>query len=186
MSNDPILFREDQRFRSHWLMLFIGAGCLFALVSASYLLIVQVFLGHPLGNRPMSNGAAVAVALLEIALAIGLVALFRSAVLQVEVTTRGLFLRFRPFHRKTRQIDLNDVTAIEAVTYRPLRDYGGWGIRRGAKSRCYNVSGEEGVRILYANGYHVLIGSEHAPELAAALHKIWTPPAGANQDEASA
>jgi len=168
-------FREDQRFRNPWLILFIGAGTLLALGSGLFLLIGQVGLGYPMGSRPLSTPAALAVGLVEVAVGGVIWWLFWTAVLQVEVTVKGLFVRYYPFHRQTRQIDLSDVVSISAVTYRPVRDYGGWGFRIGRLWRCYNVGGNEGVRLDYADGTHLLIGSQHAAALAAALLRIWSP-----------
>lgn len=174
MNDAPaILFREDQRFRSTWLLLLAGGSALFALLGGLALLVGQVLLGHSLGNRPLPDWAAALVGGTELMIGLGLIWLFWKAVLQVEVTTEGLFIRFFPFQRKVRQIDLSGVTGIAAVRYRPLRDYGGWGLRWGWRSRCYNVSGNEGVRIDYDNNYHLLIGSQRAAELEAALHAIW-------------
>lgn len=170
-----VYFREDQRFRSPWLIMLIGSGTVFALASGLFLLIGQVWLGHSMGSRPLSNPAALVVGLIEVGVGSVIWWLFWRSVLQVEVTPRGLFVRYRPFHRKTRQIDLCGVVRIAAVTYRPLRDYGGWGFRVGTRWRCYNVSGEEGVRLDYADGIHLLIGSQRAPELESALRRIWQP-----------
>jgi len=170
-----VLFREDQRFRSPWLMMLIGAGTFFAVAVGLFLLIGQVGLGHAMGSRPLSTPAALAIGLLQVGVGAVVWWLFWWSVLQVEVTAQGLFVRYRPFHRKTRQIDLRGVVKIAAVTYRPIRDYGGWGFRVGARWRCYNVSGEEGVRLDYADGVHLMIGSQHATALESALLRIWQP-----------
>jgi hypothetical protein len=57
----------------------------------------------------------------------------------------------------------------EAITYSPLRDYGGWGIRRGAKGKAYNVSGNHGVRLELSDGKRILIGSQRPEELSEAV-----------------
>lgn len=187
MSTSPtILFREDQRFRGQWLLLFVGAFSFFTLLSGAALVLRKVWMTTSANTHQIPDTIAVALAAFEVIIALGLIWLVWKAVLRVEVTTAGLFVRFEPFHRKTRQIDLNDVVEIEAVKYRPIRDYGGWGLRNGPRSRCLNVGGEEGVRIDYANGYHVLIGSQRATELAAALTRIWTPPASTPNDQGDA
>lgn len=157
-------------------MLFVGLWGLISFSAGLALILVQVVLDHPLGTRPLPNVAALALGVTVISLATGLLWLVRVCTFQTEVTPSGFFYRFYPFHQKTRQLDLTGVTAIVAVHYRPVRDYGGWGMRRGANSRCYNVSGEEGVRIDYDNGCHVMIGSQRALELEAALHRIWQAP----------
>jgi hypothetical protein len=172
-----VLFREDQRFRSPWLALMVGVAALFGLASGLALIVWQVMLGHPFGNKPLPDALALFIGVSELAVVFSIVWLMWAAVLQIEVTNRGLFVRFYPFHRKTRQIDLDGVIAVYAATYRPIREYGGWGVRVGRRSRCYNVSGEEGVRIEYANGFHVMLGTQRAEELEAAIQRIWQAPA---------
>jgi hypothetical protein len=69
------------------------------------------------------------------------------------------------FMWRTRHIPFTGIREAEAVTYRPIVDYGGWGIRRGANGWAYNVSGNRGVRIQFRDGSHFLIGSQRAEEL---------------------
>ena len=84
----------------------------------------------------------------------------------------GLFLRFHPFHRLLRKIPLESASEINAVTYRPVLQYGGWGIKGASKKRAYNVRGNRGVRVNYPDGTHILIGSQRAEELLAAIETI--------------
>ena len=59
----------------------------------------------------------------------------------------------------------------EARTYRPLLEYGGWGIRYApfGKGWAYNVHGSQGVQLELTNGKRILIGSQRAEELARAI-----------------
>ena len=79
----------------------------------------------------------------------------------LEIRFRGLLVR--------REIPLADITHFEARTYRPIREYGGWGVRRGAGGMAYNVSGNRGVEFRLADGKSLLIGSQRPEELALAL-----------------
>ncbi|MFX1355554.1 MAG: hypothetical protein ACFFGP_16490, partial [Promethearchaeota archaeon] len=72
-----------------------------------------------------------------------------------------------PLFRKT--IPMEKILRAEAVTYRPLRDYGGWGIRCGAKGTAYTMSGHRGVRLEVAEGTDILIGSQQPDQLAATI-----------------
>jgi len=89
-----------------------------------------------------------------------------------EVTPKGLFVRFIPFHFRMKEIDLKKVVSLEAKQYRPIREYGGWGIRVGWKKKVYNVFGKEGVEMVYKEGNKLLIGSQRAEELAKAIQSI--------------
>ena len=54
-------------------------------------------------------------------------------------------------------------------TYRPVRDYGGWGIRWGRDGKAYIIVGNEGLQLLLGDGEKILIGSQRPQELEAAL-----------------
>ncbi|MBW8868301.1 MAG: hypothetical protein JF610_13410, partial [Acidobacteria bacterium] len=44
-----------------------------------------------------------------------------------------------------------------------------WGLRFGRRGRAYSISGNRGVELTLADGRRVMIGSQRADELAAAL-----------------
>lgn len=100
--------------------------------------------------------------------------------LRVEVTDEAVRIRFRPFLR--REVRLDQITRVEAVTYRPIHGYGGWGLRLGRGGRiAYSVRGDQGVELEVRDGRSVLIGSAHpealrdAIEAAAADADLGTP-----------
>lgn len=72
----------------------------------------------------------------------------------------------------TRRVALADIISAEAVTYSPLAEYGGWGIRGWGKSVALNAHGNRGVRLALRDGRRLLVGSQRPEALAEAL----TPP----------
>lgn len=66
-------------------------------------------------------------------------------------------------------IPTRDIRLAEAVQYRPVRDYGGWGIRGSRGRRALNTRGDRGVLLTRADGSTLLIGSQKPRELLAAL-----------------
>ncbi len=75
-----------------------------------------------------------------------------------------------------RIIPIASIQRIEVVTYRPLADYGGWGIRLGRDGvRVLNARGNQGVRIDLADGSRHLIGSQRPEDLARALERSLRP-----------
>lgn len=63
-----------------------------------------------------------------------------------------------------------DIVVAEPVEYKPLRDFGGWGIKRTAGgTQALTARGEEGVGIRLRGGERILIGSQRPERLAAAL-----------------
>ncbi len=104
------------------------------------------------------------------ALVVALAAFIGLLRLEIEVRTEGVFVRLRPF--PWFRVELRGCTSMRPVDYRPIRDYGGWGIRIGWKRRAYNARGCHGVRIDYEDGHHVLLGSQTPERLAEALRQL--------------
>jgi len=73
-----------------------------------------------------------------------------------------------PTYRRT--VLVTTIVRLEVVTYRPLADYWGWGIRSGRDGeRVLNARGNRGIRIELADGTRLLIGSQRPEALALAL-----------------
>ena len=80
--------------------------------------------------------------------------------------------RFFPFHYKSYCIKTNEIERIEALKYRPLGDYGGWGIRYSFKGKCYNVKGNLGVKVFLKNGSYILFGSQKHLDFEKSLRAV--------------
>ena len=126
----------------------------------------QVVLGVPFGTNPSGN-----VVLIILAVVFGIVFqffLYRTG-LHVQLSNEVIHLRFWPFHFKPKTFYFSDIDKAEPVTYSPLKDYGGWGIRYGAKGKAYNVSGNQGVVITLETGQSILISSQRHEELSSLI-----------------
>ena len=162
----PVGYREEQKFRQPWISLpvLVGVGIT---IFMGFIIVKQLVLGQPVGDRPMSNVALAIVGPLVILFSLGMGLLFVVLKLVTEVRDDVLLIDFRPFVR--REIRFTDITYCEARTYRPIREYGGWGVRFSRKGTAYNVSGNRGVQLQLASGKRILIGSQRANELAQAI-----------------
>lgn len=103
--------------------------------------------------------------------ALGLGLLFNLLCLRTRVTDQEAIVTFGilvPFYQ--RRIALTEIASVESVTYSPLPEYGGWGIRGWGKDTALNARGNRGVRLILRDGRRILIGSQRPDELAAALH----------------
>jgi hypothetical protein len=169
MEPPVLLFREDRSLRSAyvWIMLVILSSVI--LGTLAWMVVRQVIQGIPFGDEPLSNTSLLAGAGLVFVAWAALLALCAFAKLQVEVTTRGLFVRLWPLQRKVRQIPLDGATHVWALQFRPLLDYGGYGIRRTRRGTAYTLGSGEGVRIDYDTGYHLVIESGHPLALEEAI-----------------
>jgi hypothetical protein len=93
--------------------------------------------------------------------------------LRFEVHRDRLFVGFVtplfPLYRKA--IPVGTIESAEPVTYRPILEYGGWGLRRSAKGIAYNMSGNRGVQLKMKEGRNILLGSRQPERLAAAIQQ---------------
>ena len=82
-----------------------------------------------------------------------------------EVRDDGIYIKLFPLHWSFRKIALKDLKTYTICKYRPIMEYGGWGIRRGRNGMAYNMSGNLGVQLELLNGKRFLIGSLEPEEL---------------------
>lgn len=163
-------FREVQGFRQWWLWLLLLATAVGTIGVFGYGIYVQVIQGTPWGENPMSDGGLIITAVATTLLTVGMAALLLSARLITEVRSDGLHIRFFPMRSKV--IPYESIASYQARTYHPVREYGGWGIRWGREGKAYIVGGNEGLQLLLNDGRKVLVGSQRAQELEAAV-RTW-------------
>lgn len=158
---EAVRFHEVQRFTQPW----VWALCAIPVGFTWVALISQVFLGRPLGDRPAPDGV---IWLMWGLIGVGIPALLAAVRLEVRVTDRELQVRYRPFYRRT--FLRRELRSHRARTYRPLLEYGGWGLRWTPwAGTAFNVRGNRGVQLVLGNGKRLLLGSQRADELDAAL-----------------
>jgi len=171
---ERILFKEEQRYGQWWLWLILLASAAIAVVPLWYGLYVQVTTGEPWGDKPASNDELAFSASLVTLLMAGLVLLFLNMRLQVEVRDTGVHFRFLPVIRRWRIISKAEIERYEIGKYKPIAQYGGWGIRYGFRKygRAYNVYGNVGMKLFLKNKKIILLGTQRSQALAYAMEKM--------------
>ncbi|HYK55746.1 MAG TPA: hypothetical protein VEV15_04655 [Flavisolibacter sp.] len=160
------LFTEKQYFRQVWVwivLLSMNGYLIFALVK-------QAVLKQPLGARPKSTEELV-VGTAIVLLVTLLIAVIR---LETEIKEDGVYYRFFPFQLKMKRIAWDRISKAFVRQYKPLVEYGGWGIRIGifGSGQAFNVSGNKGLQLIYDNGKKFLIGTQKPEALQMALLQI--------------
>jgi hypothetical protein len=167
---DPqIHFSEEQSFRQPWLWALLLASLLLVLGLFAYGMVQQLLLGRPWGSRPLPDWGLLLVGTSAILLSGGITYLFLRLRLITQVRDDGLLLHFVPLRR--RLIPWNKIQGCEARTYRPLREYGGWGIRFSRAGIAYNVRGNQGVQLQLRDDRPLLVGSQQAQRLADSIRQ---------------
>ena len=157
------MFHEEQRPRQWWIWVVVlaVAGLTW------WTFIRQIGLGEPVGEEPLPSWAAW---LLFLIIGVGLPLVTLSLRLILEVTAGQVTVRFAPITR--RMIPIAEIEAVEARTYDPIKEYGGWGIKGWSRrNMAYNMSGNQGVELTLRDGRQVMLGSQRADELARAIER---------------
>jgi Family of unknown function (DUF6141) len=156
-------FDETQKFSQTliWIILFIALGISFV----SLYLLVTSFMDGTL-QIPAITFVAFLIPFLIVPI---IMYIIYSAKLETNVEEDGLIYRFFPLIRSSKKILWEDIEKMEIITYRPLLDYGGYGIRWGTKGKAINVSGDKGLQIIFKDGKKLLIGTNKPDELLIAL-----------------
>ncbi len=147
-------FKETQRFTQWWLWL---------ILIGTWGSIIYAFVQEP----PQTNVAYWVTGLI----AIGLPILFWQMRLTTRVSSDGIRVRFVPFHFKEQFYPWDSIESAQVRTYSPLREYGGWGIKYGfnGQGKVYNVSGNQGLQLIFKSGEKLLIGTKKPDEIQAAV-----------------
>ena len=165
-----VLFHEEQRLPK-WLSVVVGLVGLLTMVVLVYALIRELC-GWTGEGGPTGSERAICLGVVTFLFLIGVGPCIAFVLLKlfIEVRRDGLFVRYYPVHRRPVRIDLTQVVRVQAVTYSTTQY--GWGIRRVHLGKAYTARGARGARLDYAYGKHLLLGSQRAEELAAAIERI--------------
>jgi len=167
-SSYDIVFEEEQRIDVRWVrvLLWLHAGIYPAFMVVS--IYEPLILGKTVGKTQMYFFYLILFNLIMIfSFVVSVWVLYMK--LEVRLHYANLQIRLGPI--KNKMIPIDEIVSWKAVEYRPIRDYGGWGIRYSFKRRhwAYTMPGNRGVLIGLANGKEIMIGSRRPEQLADAL-----------------
>lgn len=139
-------FHEEQKF-SAW---FSGIGIILFLV-------LYLSLRQELSNS---------ILLLIIVTSFLPIIIFLLTKLKTSIDHTGIHISFFPFIRNRNYSWGKDIIQAEVIKYSPIRDYGGWGIRKSFKNgTAYNIKGNQGIKLLLSNQKTLLIGTQKPQEV---------------------
>lgn len=155
------IFREEQRFRDVWWIMLL----VFGLAALQWALAIQHFVfGQPPGNNPAPASMTL---LFWVIFGNGFPLFFWWLRLVVTVYADRVEIRFAPFVHRV--IPKAEIAQARPLDYRPLRDFGGWGVRGWGNRVAYNVRGSRGVELTLSDGRVVVLGSQTPEALALAI-----------------
>jgi len=156
----PLLFCETQRFRHARLRILTAIPPIGMLLVAIW----QIGLGHPWGKSPMSNLSVIGWTIFLCMVYLRLI----TVTLVTEVEPGEVRIALRGLWQSSR-IYLTTVRLVDVVTFDPVRDWGGFGIRSNKSGRAYIAGGNRGVQLTFADGKKAVIESQTPSKLASAI-----------------
>ena len=161
------LFHEEQSLRQPRLLILTAIPPVAMLLLAIW----QVGLGHPWGEQPMSNAGIVGWTIFLWLIYLRLI----SVKLVTDVLPNELSVAMRGLWRSYR-ISLAAIQSVSTVTFDPVADWGGYGVRFTARGKAFIARGNKGVDLALSKGGVVLVGSQRPDELVRALeHQLSNP-----------
>jgi hypothetical protein len=157
--NNKILFKETQKFKQWWLWLI-----LIVVTANSMWVTIYEFRSN---QGDILEYIVLPLILLLIPLSIILFILFIK--LETEIKEDGIYVRLFPIHKQFRFYAWEVIEQAYVRTYKPLQEYGGWGLRGFGNNRALNISGKEGFQLIMQDGRKLLIGTQRPQEIAAVL-----------------
>lgn len=103
---------------------------------------------------------------------VSITVLFFLVKLETHLEKDLIVVRFFPLLLKPRKIYRSEVKTIFVREYKPIQEYGGWGIKGSSNNRAYNISGKIGLQIIFNDGKKLLIGTKKKAELETII-KQW-------------
>jgi len=68
-----------------------------------------------------------------------------------------------------RMVPLDSVVSLESVRYRPLLEFGGWGVRGAGQKKAWTARGDRAVVLGLEEDRKLYVGSDHPQRLEAAI-----------------
>lgn len=161
MDNKGLVFKEVQHFRQWWVwaILVVTLAAMCAVGVSDYL------------KGAVGQGELMA---MGIGAGLLLILMFYFWILRLHtaVNETGIRVKFAPFPMAEKQFEWSAMSKCYIRQYSPIGEYGGWGLKGTSKNRAYNISGNEGLQIVFNDGRKVLIGTQKLEELTSVLYKL--------------
>jgi hypothetical protein len=97
-------------------------------------------------------------------------------VFKTKLTTRidkdGIYVRLSPLHFSDKFFSWNEIEQAYVRQYKPILEYGGWGLRGLGRNRAFNIKGNQGLQLVFRNGKRLLIGTQHPEQMNDLLKEL--------------
>lgn len=102
--------------------------------------------------------------------------LLSGILVMTKLTTRidadGIYFRLFPFQLRSRYIHRHEIASAEVRNYKPIKEFGGWGLRWSRDGKAYSVRGNEGIQLTLKDKKRILIGTQRPKEAKEVVERL--------------
>lgn len=153
-------FKEHQKFSQAWLVILLLISNVIILrsllkdINLDFTMLTKLHIMIPIGGLILIN------------------LLFLFARLRTRIDEAGIGVLFFPFHWREVFYSWAEIEKAEVITYNPIMDYGGWGVRVWFGKKAFNVKGDQGLQLHFKDGRKRLIGTQKPEEIKEKLVEL--------------
>ncbi|MDI1321719.1 MAG: hypothetical protein PSV36_03155 [Algoriphagus sp.] len=152
------VYKESQTYRGTWVFYLI------LLVELPTLILLAVLFFT--SEEKKETGIA-------LVFVFGVMSLVLALILNIKLETRidhqGIQFRYLPFIRKWRLLSKASIISAEVISFNPLLDFGGWGMKGNRTTKLFNITGNQGLLVESGASKKILLGTLKAKELKSFL-----------------
>jgi hypothetical protein len=93
--------------------------------------------------------------------------------LTTRIDTDGIYFRLFPFQLRSRLIYWHEIESIEVRNYKPIKEFGGWGLRWSRHGKAYSVRGSEGIQLILKDKKRILIGTRMSKKAREVVERLF-------------
>jgi hypothetical protein len=148
------IFKESQTYHGTWVM--------YAIIITELPIVILLTVLYATSDDKQEMALALGVVLGTMAL---LLLFILNLKLQTRIDSDSLSFRYIPFIRKWRQYKKGEIKSAQVISYSPLTDYGGWGLKGNATTKAYSILGDQGLLFDVGEKKKIMIGTMKSKEL---------------------
>lgn len=155
------VFNEEQTYRGTWVMYLVLMLEIPTLVLVTTLVLTS--------DTDQKEGIIGLVFVLFIMIMV--MALIFNLKLTTRIDSSGIHYRYFPLI-KLRKIPKEQIRSEEVITFSPLTDHGGWGIKGNSSTKAFTLVGDKGLLLDINEKKKIVIGTQKSQELSEFI-KTW-------------
>jgi hypothetical protein len=165
---EKVLFKEEQRFKQWWIWLILVVTLLALIVP-----LINAITEEQASLSSSGNARFIVYGVLAVLFLVPAITVILFIKLKTKITEKCIYVAYFPFVRQWKEISLSEIKKYEIRKYRPMLEYGGYGMKKRRKAgQAFSISGNMGLQLYLKNGKKLLIGTHKKQAMEYAMAKL--------------